>query len=427
MLDLCLINCKLDINSFNVCLGIKKGLIVSIKKLPSAADETIDLKGKIVLPGLIDAHVHFRDPGLTHKENFQTGSASAAAGGFTTVMDMPNTFPPTNTPQAYIEKVEIASKKSLVDFGVHAGVADLADIKELAKLKPASFKIFMDMVDHDFLMEAFSKIKRVAPDCLISLHAEDKKIVRHCTEMMKEKGSDPILYALARPPKAEIEAVQKALSLAGKYDQKIHFCHVSTVKSLKMIKKAQTTGLNITAEITPHHLFLDAKYFKRFGNLAKTNPPLRDEKNCLNMNNLTEIDIIGTDHAPHTIEEKNKNLWDAPPGVPGLETALPLLLTQVNQGIISLDDIKRLFCEKPAKIFNIPNKGAISKGMDADLVVLDLEKKGVIDPDNFKSKSKYSPFEGFNYKGLPVMTLVRGQKVMDHGKILKTRGKFIYS
>lgn len=427
MLDLCLINCKLDINSFNVCLGIKKGLIVSIKKLPSAADETIDLKGKIVLPGLIDAHVHFRDPGLTHKENFQTGSASAAAGGFTTVMDMPNTFPPTNTPQAYIEKVEIASKKSLVDFGVHAGVADLADIKELAKLKPASFKIFMDMVDHDFLMEAFSKIKRVAPDCLISLHAEDKKIVRHCTEMMKEKGSDPILYALARPPKAEIEAVQKALSLAGKYDQKIHFCHVSTVKSLKMIKKAQTTGLNITAEITPHHLFLDAKYFKRFGNLAKTNPPLRDEKNCLNMNNLTEIDIIGTDHAPHTIEEKNKNLWDAPPGVPGLETALPLLLTQVNQGVISLDDIKRLFCEKPAKIFNIPNKGAISKGMDADLVVLDLEKKGVIDPDNFKSKSKYSPFEGFNYKGLPVMTLVRGQKVMDHGKILKTHGKFIYS
>ncbi len=427
MLDLCIANCKLDVNNKKFFLGINDGKIVSIKKSPSSADETIDLKGKMVLPGLIDAHVHFRDPGLTYEEDFNTGSAAAAAGGFTTVLDMPNTLPPTNNPKSYKEKLEIAGNKSLVDFGIHAGVGDLSCIEELAELRPASFKIFMDLLDDVTLMEAFSKINMVAPDHLISLHAEDSEVVRKCTDFMKQKGSDPILYAQARPPQAEIEAVQKGLSLAGKYQQKIHFCHVSTKKSLELINGAQNTGLKVTGEITPHHLFLDSSYFHRFGNLAKTNPPLRDEENRLDMNYLEDIDIIGTDHAPHTLEEKNEDVWNAPPGVPGIETILPLLLTQFNQGKLTFGTIKRLLCENPAKIFNIPNKGFITEGMDADLVVVDLKKESVIDPDNFKSKSRYTPFEGFQVRGMPVMTLVRGQKVMEDGEILENQGKFVYS
>jgi dihydroorotase len=426
MLDLCITNCKLEIGAEEVCLGIKDEKIVSIKKLPSSANETIDVAGKLVLPGLIDAHVHFRDPGLTIKEDFSTGSAAAATGGFTTVMDMPNTIPPTNTPQNFRDKMGIASRKSLVDFGLHAGVADLSNIGELTKLRPVSFKIFMDLVDHDFLMEAFSKINEVSGDHLISLHAEDPQVVNQCTPRMKMKGSSPELYAEARPPQAEIEAVASAIALAKKFNQRIHFCHVSTRKSLKLISEAKKAGLKITSEITPHHLFLDSGYLKTYGNLAKTNPPLRDNDNRLQVKDLCDIDIIGTDHAPHTLDEKKKDVWNAPPGIPGLETILPLLLTQLNQGKIALGDIKRLLCETPAKIFNIPNKGFIAKGMDADMVVVDLKKEGIIDPVNFESKAKYSPFEGFNVKGMPVMTMLRGQKVMEEGHIMENQGKFIY-
>jgi len=426
-MDLCITNCRLDINSKEVCLGIEDGKIVSIKKLPSNASSIIDVKGKLVLPGLIDAHVHFRDPGLTIKEDFYTGSAAAAAGGFTTIMDMPNTIPPTNTPHAFQKKMEIARKKSLVDFGLHVGVGDLSNIGELAKLRPASFKIFMDLVDDDFLMDAFSKINVVSGDHLISLHAEDPQVVNQCTHEMKMKGSSPELYAEARPPQAEIEAVVSAISLGNKFDQKIHFCHVSTRKSLKLITEAKKAGSKITSEITPHHLFLDSSYLKTYGNQAKTNPPLRDNENRLQVNDLNYIDIIGTDHAPHTLDEKKKDVWNAPPGVPGLETILPLLLTQLNQGKIAIGDIKRLLCETPAKIFNIPHKGFIREGMDADLVVVDLKKESVIDPAIFQSKAKYSPFEGFHVQGVPVMTMVRGQKVMEKGYILDNQGKCVYA
>lgn len=427
MLDLCITNCRLDINFKEVCLGIDDGKIVSIKKLPSAASSIIDVKGKLVLPGLIDAHVHFRDPGLTIKEDFSTGSATAAAGGFTTVMDMPNTIPPTDTPQAFQEKMEIGRRKSLVDFGLHVGVGDLSYIQDLAELRPASFKIFMDLEDSDFLMEAFRKIKGVSGDHLISLHAEDPSVVKQCTSKMKIKGFRPEFYAMARPPQAEIEAVKSAISLAEEFNQKVHFCHVSTQKSLELIKEAKNAGLKITGEITPHHLFLDSSYLKTYGNLAKTNPPLRDNENRLQIKNLANIDIIGTDHAPHTLEEKKKDVWTAPPGIPGLETILPIMLTHLNQGKIFLGDIKRLLCENPAKIFNIPHKGFIMEGMDADLVVVDLKKESIIDPHKFHSKAKYSPFEGLRVQGMPIMTMVRGQKVMENNHILKNKGKNVYN
>ncbi|CDG65746.1 MAG: dihydroorotase [Methanobacterium sp.] len=450
-MELCVSNCRLDMNDEKFSVGIQDGKIVSIKKstakLPSQPDEIIDVKGKLVLPGLIDAHVHFRDPGLTVKENFHTGSAAAAAGGFTTVLDMPNTSPPTNTPRAFREKMKIGCKRSLVDFGLHASVADLSDIPALVQLQPASFKIFMDLVDDDFLLKAFRKINGVGSSLLngtsdqahpsqfqsgdnpplISLHAEDPEVVQQCTTKMKMKGLKPELYALARPPQAEIESIQKALSMASKVQQKIHFCHVSTKKSLELITEAKKSGLNVTSEITPHHLFLNSDYLKKYGNLAKTNPPLRDDQNRLSMNYLSQIDIIGTDHAPHTLDEKEKDVWDAPPGIPGLETILPLLLTHLNQGGLTVEEIKRLLCETPAKIFNIPNKGFIKEGMDADLVVVDLKKENIIDPTAFQSKAKYSPFKGFHTQGAPVITLVRGQKVMEESCVLKNKGKFIYS
>lgn len=426
MLDLCLLNCKLIPGNFKCSIGIENGKIISIKKLPSPSDQNIDLGGKLVLPGLIDAHVHLRDPGLTYKENFSTGTAAAAAGGFTTVLDMPNTKPPTNTPRTFQEKLKIAKKKSLVDFGLHAGVDNLEHVRHLAELRPASFKIFMDIVDRDFLMDAFATIKGLDENHLITLHAEDRDMVEHCTKVMKKQGSQPVLYAQARAPRAEVLAVRTALALASHYQQRIHLCHLSTKKALELLENAQKE-CSVTSEITPHHLFLGIGSLEKYGNLAKTNPPLRDLEHKLGLKDLTRLDIISTDHAPHTLEEKKQDLWEAPSGIPNLETTLSLLLTHYNQGHITITDIKRLLCEKPAEIFKLPGKGHIKNGMDADLVVVDLKREGVIKPENFHSKAKYTPFEGFKFKGMPVMTLVRGKAVMKENEVFQNHGKFVHS
>ncbi len=429
MLDLCLANCKIVPENIVRYIGVDRGKIVSIKKTPISADKIIDIAGNVILPGLIDSHVHMRDPGLTYKEDFKTGTEAAAAGGFTTVLDMPNTNPPTNTVRSFKEKIDIAKDKSIVDFGLHAGVNNSTEIKELAKLKPASFKIFMDLFEDTYLMNLFYEISKIpevnGSKTIVSIHAEDRGIVNRCTKKCKE-FLDPKIYATARPPYAEKVALSKAILMAKKYDLKLHVCHASTEKSLNMIKNAKNEGISITSEITPHHLFLDSSYLDKFGNFAKTNPPLRNVSDKVNLIDLGKADIIGTDHAPHTIEEKKENIWNAPPGIPGLETALPLLLTKVNNGDLSFKDIKRLLCENPVEIFNIKNKGFIREGMDADFVVIDMKKESTINPKNFYSKAHYSPFEGKKVRGLPIMTILRGLIIMDEGIVLKNRGKNVY-
>ena len=426
MVDLCLINCKLVPENTECSIGIENGKIVSITKIAPKSEEEIDIKGKIVLPGLIDSHVHFRDPGFPEKETFKTGSIAAACGGFTTVLDMPNTNPPTSTKKAFLEKLKIAKKKSIVDFGLHAGVDDIKEIKKIAELKPASFKIYMDLIDDEYLLDIFTEIKGLPEDHLISVHAEDKNTVKECTDKMKSIDSiDPEIYVNARPPIAEDIAVLKATSLAKQLNSRIHVCHVSTKKSLDLIQEAKGENCRVTSEITPHHLFLDASYFKKCGNFAKTNPPLRDKKYALGINELEKIDVIGTDHAPHTISEKEKVVWEAPSGIPNLETTLPLLLTKVNENKMAFEDIKRLLCEKPAEIFNLKNKGKIAKGMDADFVVVDMKREGIISPDEFKTKAKYSPFKGFEVKGMPIMTIVRGNVVADEGEVFENNGKIV--
>jgi dihydroorotase len=427
LIDLCLTNCKIVPESKECSIGIDDGKIVSITKIPPKSSEVIDIKGNPILPGLIDSHVHFRDPGLTYKEDFQTGSEAAAAGGFTTVMDMPNTKPPTNTKKAFLEKLDIARKKSVVDFALHAGVDDLDEIKKMAEFKPASFKIFMDLVDNSFLIESFEEISKLARKYPISIHAEDENLTNYCTEMEKDGiNENPKIYTKARPPISEVVAVSTAIALAAYYNQKMHICHVSTKKSLQLINQAKISGYNITSEITPHHLLLDDSYFEKYGNLVKTNPPLRDNNNRLDIHYLNRIDIIGTDHAPHVLKEKEKNVWEAPPGIPNLETTLPLLLNQINHGHMTFSQIMGLLCENPARIFNLKNKGRIGMGMDADFVVVDMKKESIINPENFKTKAKYSPFQGFRVKGVPIKTIVRGNVVMENGEIFENNGKFVY-
>lgn len=432
MLDLCLANCKIVPSNQLCCIGILDGKISTIKKTPMKADQTIDINGMVVLPGLIDVHVHLRDPGFTYKENFRTGTSAAAAGGFTTVLDMPNTKPPTNTVQAFKSKKKIGESKSIVDFGLHAGVDNVQEIRKIASLNPASFKVFMDLHDDEFLMNIFTEIADLdhqnGENHVVSLHAEDREIVRRYTQMKQsENNLDPIIYADARPPLAEDVSVSKAILIAKEFNLNLHICHASTKKALNLIKNAKDEGYNISSEITPHHLFLDSSYLEKFGNFAKTNPPLRSLSKKVSLTDLNKTDLIGTDHAPHTISEKEKNVWKAPPGIPGLETALPLLLTEINRGNFSFNELLRLLCETPAKIFNLSNKGFIKQGMDADFVVVDMKKGCIINPEKFHSKAHYSPFEGFKVKGFPIMTILRGSVVMDNGEIFKNNGKFVSS
>ncbi|MBI5679829.1 MAG: dihydroorotase family protein [Methanobacterium sp.] len=427
MVDLCLINCKIVPENRECSIGIEEGKIAFIKKIPPKCEKTIDLKGNPVLPGLIDSHVHFRDPGLNYKEDFRSGSMSAAAGGFTTVIDMPNTKPPTATKKAFLDKKKIAEKKSIVDFALHASVYKTEHIKPLSKLRPASFKIYNDLVDNGFIMEIFKEVSKLSQDQLISVHAEDKSITDYCMESERTNSdSNAKIYANARPPLAEIVSVSTSIALANFFNVNTHICHVSTSKSLELVNQSKNMGCKVTSEITPHHLFLDDSYFEKWGNLAKTNPPLRDNKNRLKISDLKNIDTIGTDHAPHTLKEKKRNVWEAPPGIPNLDTTLPLLLTQINQNKMGFGDIKRLLCENPAKIFKLENKGMIKEGMDADFVFVDMKKESIITPENFKTKAKYSPFSGFKVKGTPVMTMIRGNVVMENGEIFENKGKFVY-
>jgi dihydroorotase len=429
MVDLWLKDGKIVPENKLISIGISNGKISVIKKITPKREEFIDLKGMVILPGFIDAHVHFRDPGFTYKEDFRTGTMAAASGGFTTVMDMPNTLPPTNTPAAFKEKLEIARKKSFVDYHLHAGVDELDDMKIIAKLGPASFKLFMDQLDDHYINEIFQELKNIKEangtrNPLITLHCEDKDIVVENTLLQKKKHIlKPEIYAEARPPEAETRAVSKALQLAGEYDLDIHICHISTRKSLKLINNTKDGNYNVTCEITPHHLFLDSHFLQKCGNFAKTNPPLRDWKYKLDITNLSPIDIIGTDHAPHTIREKEKNVWDAPPGIPNLETTIPLLLTEINRKNMTFNQLKSLLCEKPAHIFKLTSKGCLKKGYDADVVVIDMKNESIIDPYDFRSKAKYSPFKGFKVKGNPVMTMIRGNVVMEKGEIYKNNGK----
>lgn len=424
MADLWLENCKIAPDTREKAIGIEEGKIIAIKKTVPSPEKSYDLKGLIVLPGLIDVHAHLRDPGFTYKEDFSTGTRAAAAGGFTTILDMPNTNPPTNTVKAFKQKLEIAYKKSIIDFGFHAGVGKLPDIKPLSRLKPASFKIYMDLVTDDLLEDYFKEISEQT-NIPISLHAEDMAIVEKCTQKEKQESNQTEAYARARPPEAETIALEKAISLALKFGLDLHICHLSTRKSLEIIQQAKRRGCRLTCEITPHHLFLDSSYLRKYGNLAKTNPPLRKRRDKLFLNDLNLIDMMGTDHAPHALLEKKKSVWEAPPGIPNLETCLTLLLTQINKGKLSFNQVKRVMCENPAKRFRLKGKGFIKEGMDADLVIVDLKREGQIDPQEFHSKAKYSPFKGFKTKGMPIMTMVRGKVVMKEGILRENKGQWI--
>lgn len=416
-MDFVIKNCKLVDKVGNYNIKVEDSKITNISKSTIKGDDIIDIKDNYILPGFIDPHVHFRDPGLTQKEDFKTGSLSAANGGFTTIIDMPNTIPKTNTYSALKEKIKIAEKKSVVNFKLQAGTNNLDEMKKIMELKPVSFKIFMDLESDESLEKIFNDLAILKNTTnyngLVATHCEKKNIVDEKTKLFKEKEKNKAIdYSYARPAVAEEESVKQAIDLVRRNNLRLHICHLSSSKSLAIAKKAKNI-IDVSWEFTPHHLLLNNDAYNLYDTLVKTNPPLREKKESVKISDLDENSIIGTDHAPHTLKEKTLGVFKSSPGIPNLETVVPILLTEVNKNNLDLKIIPKILSENAAKVYDLKNKGSINVGNDADFTIIDLKREGIFNIDEFKTKAEYSPFDGFEYVGMPIMTIVNGKIVMD--------------
>jgi len=416
-------------------LAIDEGRIYKIAKetnLPSASKK-LDLKGNITLPGLIDSHVHLRDQQLAYKEDFFTGTAAAAAGGITLTIDMPNNKPVTMDSESLRERMGLAEKRVVVNVAFYSAFPkDLEKVPSIVGEGAVAFKLYLsekigglNIDDDEMLLHAFDKVAKIRVP--VAVHAEDRETLENTRRKMEETGrKDVEAYVKTHSPEAEKKAIKRVTQLAKKSGVHIHFCHISSAEGLNAVLKAKKLGLPITCEVTPHHLLLSSEHLKRHKTLALADPPLRTKRDVEALWNALKqgsIDAIASDHAPHTIKEKKvESVWDAKPGVPGLETMLPLLLTQINDGRLTISDLVRLTSEKPAQIFNLRGRGSLDDGNQADIVVVDINRGYKIDSSRFYSKAKYSPFDGWKVKGKPIKTFVNGQLVMDEGEIVAKPG-----
>jgi allantoinase len=439
--DLLIINGRLVTPKgiFNAGIAIKKGKIVSIAKTSNLppSDKKIDAHNNFVIPGVIDGHVHFWDPGYTYREDWQSGTMSAASGGVTTVIDMPTTSPPTITPESFIAKRKIAQKKAVVDFALHAGGTPqtIHHISELIKEGATSFKMFIaekvrqfENMNKKALHEALKEISK--HNALASFHAESE-LVPFLRKKLQDAGRMDIEAHLeSRPIQAESEAIIRILQLAEKTKARLHICHMTSAKGAKLVKEAKEKRIKVSAETCPQYLLFNKKYYLKMGPYLKVNPPIRTKEDQIALWKALQnhtVDIVASDHCPFPCKEKEigwKNIWKAGTGVPGTETLLPLMISEgVNKDLIDIQSLCKILCENPARIFGLyPKKGIIEIGSDADLVIIDLKQKKKITIDNMYTKAEFTPFEGWEITGSPITTIVRGNIIVDHGNIIARSG-----
>lgn len=437
IVDLVLTNMRAYVNNeiIDCSLAVNNGKIFKIGKeatMPKA-ETKLDLENMLVLPGLIDVHVHLRDEGKAYKEDFTSGTSAAAAGGITTVLDMPNNEPVTMSAETLRNRMKKAEKKVLVNVGFYSEFPkNMQEVATIVKEGAVAFKLFManqvgelNIEDDNAILEAFrilSKLKTLA-----AVHAEDRLTLRRNEEKLKRaKRHDIEAFLMAHSENVETKAIKRILNIVKQTQTHVHFCHMSTKNGLNMVIDGKKSGLPITCEATPHHLLLSVEDFRRKGTLALTMPPLRQKHHVTALWRAIKegwIDIFSSDHAPHAVEEKSaENIWAVKVGIPNLETTLPLLLREVKCGCLSIGNIVRLMAEKPAELFKLKGKGFLKKGNDADLTVVDLKRKHKIDATKFYSKAKYSPFDQWIVEGKPVKTFVNGTLIMDEGEIVAKAG-----
>jgi dihydroorotase len=437
IVDLVLTNAKAYLRKeiIDCCIAIENGEITKIGKVTNMpkSDEHADLGNLLVLPGLIDCHVHLRDEGKAYKEDFFSGTAAAAAGGITTVLDMPNNDPVTMSAETLKNRMRVAEKKTLVNVGFYSEFPrNPKEIKGIVDQGAVAFKIFManqiggaNLDDDQDLKEALKEVGDT--DIPVALHAEDKTMITAKEQELKQaKREDAHAFLLAHSEQAELKAIDRVLRLTEQTETQVHFCHVTIKDGLEHITEAKKAGRKVTCEATPHHLLLSNAEFERRGALLAVMPPLRADNHIEALwEGVSEgqIDVLGSDHAPHTMEEKSgTSIWDVKVGFPGLETTLPLLLTMVRKNRLPLEKLVELLAENPAKIFNLKGRGRLEQGGKADLVAIEFNKKFKIDSSKFHSKAKFSPYEGWEVQGKPAKTFVNGLLVMDEGEIVARAG-----
>jgi len=437
LVDTVLFNAKICVfqRIIEAGVAIDDGRIVKIAKEPNLpqASTRLDMKGCLVLPGLIDSHVHLRDQELSYREDFTTGTAAAAVGGVTTVIDMPNNKPLTITSQLLRERKQLAERQILVNVAFNSALPNRAEEIRCIVIEGAiGFKLFLlkqiggvNIDNEEALKCVFKKIAETKIP--IAVHAEDKTILEETREKLQKSGRrDAQAFLEAHPSEAEAKAIEKVTRLALESDASVHICHVSSASGLKAIEKAKEAKARITCEVTPHHLLLTEHHLKKHGNLALVLPPLRkkaDTEALWEALGQGLIDTVASDHAPHAMKEKMANsIWDVKPGIAGLETMLPLMLTEVNKNRLTISDLVRLTSEKPREIFNIKERGSLKEGYFGDIVVVDINREHKIDASEFKSKAKFSPFDCWKIEGKPVKTFVNGQLVADEGEIVGKYG-----
>ncbi|WP_374141643.1 dihydroorotase [Leptotrichia hongkongensis] len=382
-----------------------------IKKISENIDESrfknnknvriIDVEEKLIMPGVIDVHTHMREPGITYKEDFTTGSRACAKAGITTFYDMPNTIPTTTTLENLLEKKKLASKKSIVNFGFHFGGSKNDNVEEMKKVlrngEANTVKIFMNVTTGEMLIEDDKILKKVFENSeLVLVHAEN-------------------------------EMIDKAIELNKNYGKGLYVCHIPSAEELKKVisakknKELNTKEHPIYAEVTPHHLFLNTEIresTERNKMLLRMKPELREKSDnefLWEAINQREVDTIGTDHAPHLISEKLEKITF---GMPGVETSLALMINAFNEGKISLETIQKLMCENPAKIMKIEKRGKLQEGFFADIIVVDTQKDWIVGVDDtIESKCGWTPYENWKLKGKNTMTIVNGKIIYENGKI----------
>jgi len=423
---------------FPASIAVRDGRIIAVgtaEAMPPAR-ETFDAQGLHILPGAIDVHVHFRDPGYTHKEDFESGTASAAFGGVTTVFDMPNTLPTVADAASLSAKHAIASAKAHVDYGLYAvlGEDSIGKVPELIEAGIIGFKLYMGNTfgripspSTGAMLEAFEVVAPTGKR--VSLHAETNSIMERRQAQLTAAGrTDALAHLASRPAVVAVEAVARAAILAEWTGARIHILHISSAAELAPLRDAKARGVDITGETCPHYLMLGAEDYARWGGIIRVNPPVREAANqgplWAALADGT-IDMIATDHAPHTPEEKTRaDIWSVDCGFPGVETQMPLMLTEVANGRYCLTDYVRWSAVNPAKVWGLyPRKGVIQVGADADLAFVDLERAWTLRDGELHSRSKVSPWDGRAVKGLPVHTMVRGRFVVkDRALMADTKG-----
>ncbi|MDG2130592.1 MAG: dihydroorotase [Fuerstiella sp.] len=393
------------------------GVICAVDAAAGAdADEVIDATGLHLIPGVIDDQVHFRDPGLTHKEDLATGSRACAKGGVTTFLEMPNTNPATITLDALHAKLDLAAGKCLVNYGFYIGATpDNVGVLKSAERTPG-IKIFIGSSTGNLLVDQQAALERIFAETTLPIcaHCEDESTVRANAERLNG-GKSYRDHSRIRDHKAALIATQRAVDLAERNDHRFHVLHVSTAQEVKFLRG---TSELISAEACPHHLFFNVHDYETLGSLVQMNPSIKHpEDNEELWRGLIDgtIEVVATDHAPHTLEEKDQPYPKSPSGLPAVENSLALMLNSVNTGHCTLQQVVSWMCAAPARVWDIVNKGSIQAGFDADLVLVDMNREAEIRNEQQVTKSGWSPWHGTKLKGWPVRTFVHGQTVYNDG------------